>query len=250
MITYSSFPHLSNSNASALVSRAINKDLKELSEQVIYDHPKCTFSESGYPMATEAELRALRTEVVQLAYEFDFPEPMGRRASVFDQRLAPIIYKHVNSTPAEARDHAIWNFITCCLLIDISLWRFPNLASNPTFPRMVGNKTKNTFARLWWRTYVLGPHSTIGEDEAVALLERTTLSGDSELATMIVDHFSRYFNPEKHGSRSECFRVVSKYTRLQAAKVCYSALSSEQKSAAVKRAVISALHSISAKARR
>jgi hypothetical protein len=107
----------------------------------------------------------------------------------FDRRLGEILLDTPLS-PYEAGFKEVWNFFGLVLLPEISPWRFPKLTSD----RFIGPPLRNAIGRTWWRSYILGADygsdeydaEPLGENEVYALLEKTTIGLNIELARAIV----------------------------------------------------------------
>lgn len=183
-ITY--FPRLSESASLQVVGYMNNtEDLEELSAQASPTHPFATYYSLAKERVSEDSLAQLRSDLLSLATELGFPDESTRDARrEFDQRAAPMLDgKNMNLIPAEAADREVWNFLTLILLPDLAKWRYPNPNKDPRYNRWLGD-ARNVFRKLWWRQVVLGTelNSVLGEDEAVSIMERTTLAGQAPLA--------------------------------------------------------------------
>ena len=161
------------------------EDLRELSDQASPTHPFATYYSLAKKRASDESLIQLRLDLLSIATELGFPDESTRDTRrAFDQRAAPVLDgKNMDLIPAEAADRGVWNFLTLILLPDIAKWRYPNPNKDPRYNRWLGD-ARNVFRKLWWRQVVLGTelNSVLGEDEAVAIMERTTLAGQAPLA--------------------------------------------------------------------
>lgn len=204
------FPLLSDHFSAGLIVAAFEKDPSEISKLIRFEHPKMRLSEFSGNEIDLAGLQSLRCAVMDLAIEFGFPSREGSRFISFDKAAADLLYELVDAPLADARSKDLWNFLTCVVLLDVASWRFENSKCNPKFNRYLGSP-KNTFSRLWWRAYALGELSHgLGEDNAVALMERTSLSGDKIVAREIVSAFEEVWSGAVEGGlKKESDRMLS-----------------------------------------
>lgn len=143
----------------------------------------------------DAELRALREALVEVAERHGYPEARSQSGDVsFDADAAVVLRAGLDISPNEASAEEVWSYLTCCWLLDLALWRFGGGADER---RLYGDINRNAFRRLWWRAEILGvaggpdgPFRGLGEDELVSIMERPTLARDARLARAIVTVFS------------------------------------------------------------
>ncbi|RRO82892.1 hypothetical protein CXF46_10715 [Corynebacterium bovis] len=211
------------------MAQSVDKTVDELTASVMLSHPKTRLSESGHPPAGEAGVTEVREAVLALAVAAGFPDPVGPgRYAEFDRQAAKVLYELVDTSVADGRSTELWNFLTTCVLIDVAAWRYPNDRGNQSFARYLGSSPKSTFKKLWWRYHVLGDLSDrLGEDQAVALLERTGLAGDRRLARFIVEEFTRRYR-NGLGAESQAFRGVMLQIGTAAATTCFEVLTDDQ----------------------
>lgn len=189
------YPRIPDEAAMATVEELQSGGLAHAESLVQYHHPRQVFPPVGGREVTEAELQALRTAVVDLAELYGFPGRRPRRTALFDRELAGLLHSQMDITPHEAASREMWSFITCCLLPDVAVWRFPKVTPN----RFLGHVNRNAFRRLWWRVEILGepPERDVPdplwdlEDPLVQLMERPGLSGHPEVARAIADAFRK-----------------------------------------------------------
>ena len=184
------FPRLDRVTALEITGDARDRPLTELAEGLPNTSVTVTFSPVGGQRVDDQTLRSVRAAILEIARDHGFPEPF-RDARVFESRCARILHDQLAMTPHEAAQEAVWSYLTCCWLLDIAYWRYPD--GNPE--RFYGHLNRNTFRRLWWRAEVLGPEvdlALLGEDELVNIMERPTLFADHRLARAIaLEHIAR-----------------------------------------------------------
>ncbi|CUU67038.1 hypothetical protein ACTXK0_06745 [Corynebacterium variabile] len=243
-----SFPMLDTRFAADIVRSSVteNKSVATLAEEAATSHPKSRLSETGLSPATDADLQSLRDAVLTVAEKFGYPNRTSAKShsfSDFDREATHVFTAHIDAPVNDARSTELWNFITAVLLLDVASWRFPNIKGDPRFERYLGISPKSTFKKLWWRGHVLGELSDrIGEDQSVALLERTSTAGDPRLPKMIIHHLLAVLDSDSAPSgTSKYFRKVM--TRINARRftVCIESLSEDQLDQLVQDCVDSAL---------
>jgi Family of unknown function (DUF6339) len=153
------------------------------------EHPDAVFSALGGVEITRQELQALGDAIRSRARVAGFPETLRdeARRDVFDLASANILHHTMMMVPAEAAAIDVWAFIGTVLLPDICFWRFPN----PPADRVIGpDLTRHTFARLWWRAYMLADLdgfaglsalAAISESEMNQVFERRSIGGNRAL---------------------------------------------------------------------
>jgi hypothetical protein len=197
-------PRLFDDQGLVRLGEFAESDPADMESQVLFEHPAQELPASGGVPITKAQLRELRSAVVEVAKEAGFPGKLPGATAAVDKALTVEIRKHLPVTPHAASDRGAWTFITCCVLPDIAAWRFPKRAPE----RFLGDVNRNTFRRLWWRAEVLGDPPEVSdpvwdrEDVLVQIMERPGLSGNPDAARAICDAFrSRMRGVE--GSRAE-----------------------------------------------
>lgn len=182
-------PQLSRNDALDLIRGSAELSLQELSESLPIEPPQVTYSPVGGTQLRpdSPEWGVLRSAVVELAQEHGMPDTI-RDPSVFEGRCARVLRDHLRISPYEASQEGVWSYITCCWLMDVARWRWPE---NGAEQRFYGDVNRNTFRRLWWRAETFGDLdlTQLGEDEFVAIMERPTLASDPRLARAIADGF-------------------------------------------------------------
>lgn len=230
-----SFPLLDTRFAEDIVRTSVdeNKSITTLAEEASTSHPKSRLSETGLSCATDADLQSLRDDIISVAKQYGYPNRSAEKShafSDFDREATHVFMAHVDAPVNDARSTELWNFITTVLLLDVASWRFPNTKNDPKFNRYLGSSPKSTFKKLWWRGHVLGDLSDkIGEDQSVALLERTSVAGDPRLPKTIIREFlDRTATKDASKNLSDQFRSTMLITKARLATVCVEALDDDQ----------------------
>ncbi|MBA3943650.1 MAG: hypothetical protein H0X37_03710 [Herpetosiphonaceae bacterium] len=124
--------------------------------------------------------------------------------------------------------------MTCVLVPNIVRWRF--MGTSTTIERFIGSDRglrRNTFGRLWWRTYLLQqPHlehpyqlfNLLTEDDLVQVTERTGIAASSNLATAFCTAFLRAAQQHEALSRRTLLREAIKRLQRLLAMLSFTAL--------------------------
>lgn len=229
------FPMLDTRFAEDIVRASVaeNKSVVTLAEEAATSHPKSRLSEAGLSPATDADLQSLRDDILTVAKKYGYPNRTSEKShsfSAFDREATHVFMSHVDAPVNDARSTELWNFITAVLLLDVASWRFPNTKGDLKFNRYLGASPKSTFKKLWWRGHVLGDLSDrIGEDQSVALLERTGTAGDPRLPKMIIRHLLAVLKSDSAPTDiSKYFRRIMLRINARRFTVCIESLTEEQ----------------------
>lgn len=229
------YPRLATTEASQLLLEYTDLSVGALADRVNVSLE----SVSWYPTAPignrvkVADLEKFRSTVVNIARTHGYPNVTGPKSGkrvAFDRDVVDVIYDLLALLPTEAAEEPVWNFLSLVVAPDVALWRWPNLKRDPLYERIIG-RPRNAFRRLWWRSYILGPQSgsvaaKLHEDEAVAILERTLIGGNSELSRVIAGtHIARFAEREK---RTEVLRDAMKRIRRLHAFLAFHALTFDE----------------------
>jgi hypothetical protein len=184
-------PRLDRSTALDILESYRWSPLREISVAMPNANVVLTYSAVGGQRIEQAELAALRSELLAVARAHGMLQTPGAiiDPSDWEAQSARLIHKRLEMTAHEASQEDVWSYITCCWLLDIAIWRFKPDASNDRF---IGNLNRNTFRRMWWRCEVFGSSvdlALLGEDELVNIMERPTLFADRRLARSIALEF-------------------------------------------------------------
>ena len=190
---YRLYPKISLAYAEKLALEYMGLDVPMLKNRGQVSSPYAYFTPTGGNRVTVDLLEALQTEIRQCAIKLGYPERVNDEASrKFDIECGIICYEKMHLHPSEASAIEIWAFITCVLLPDIVRWRFPG-EDHTSIERFLGSDRglrRNTFGRLWWRSYLLkspefkNPYSyiySLFEDDLVQMTERNSLAASQKL---------------------------------------------------------------------
>jgi hypothetical protein len=144
------YPRLARRFAHDQFTRQAALGLRELAESADTTHPLMTWPATGAVRVTPTQLASLRTEVVEAAEGYGWPEPLSPdQQRALDLTLARILWDRAELTPAEAGFGDVWSFLSLVLLPDVVWWR---AGTSTNIERFVATDlTRHTLARLWWR---------------------------------------------------------------------------------------------------
>lgn len=205
------FPRIDDLSATAITREMLEKTPAELSEIAAASHASQFYYPTAAQFVTEGQLLTFREEVLEVARAFNFPGPANNdQRRSFDQKLSTMLFQDLDLTPAEAANREVWNFLTLVLFPDIAKWRYPNEARQIAYPRWMGDD-RNVIRKLWWREATLGRelNSRIGEDEAVGIMERPLLGGQTKVARSMVKALLTVEKEFPQVARSELFRACA-----------------------------------------
>lgn len=183
------YPRISDTTGRTLSVDMANIDHGELVAWGSLAHSEAAPNPTGGRPASRAKLEAIQSLVRGLALDFGFPTKMTvSKQAEFDRICGTLLYREMDIVPADAGHREVWTFLTMVLLPEIAPWRFRDRSED----RLLGG-TRNTFQRLWWRAWSLGPDLTesplgcppLGEDEYVQIMERPTLAGNQRVAKAV-----------------------------------------------------------------
>lgn len=229
------FPRLQRDAARQLLQAYSGMPIDEL---VLYA-TQVSAQSYWYPTAPAGQhvspemLRAFQDRVRQIAGAHGYPTVLGEKDPErvsFDREVVAVILDLLPMLPAEAAQESVWSFLSLVVLPDVSLWRWPNTKEKDDYERILGYP-RNVFRRLWWRAYTLGVGqggvaSLMREDEAVAIMERTTIGGNLQLSRCIAQtHVSRFQSSPK---RTELMRDAMKRIRRLHAFVSFHSLTDKE----------------------
>lgn len=173
--------------------RAMNlADVESAHTLVVFEPSSRYHYDQALDEVPTSRLEELRIEILNIARETGMTERTSNQYAEFDRRAGKFLYNAMDILPAEAAVDEVWNFITLFVLPDVAMWRYPNRGPRgkgpkPDFDRWLGTH-RNVFRKTWWRMAMLGAplNDQIGEDEAVAIMERPTFGGNPLIASAIV----------------------------------------------------------------
>jgi hypothetical protein len=210
------YPRLPPGPALALLRELGALDLIAARERAGIDHPAAAPIATGPQRVPGHVIEHTAAAVRELATSLGFPTPVSRpNVARFDGPCGDILLEEMQIVPADAAAEGVWSFITLVVLPDVALWRFAGL----TKERFIG-EPRNTFRRLWWRSYTLAgtnqkadnEYEPLGEDELVGIFERTSIARTSRLARSMAQAVRRL--PATPGlPRSSVMRDLAKRIR-------------------------------------
>jgi hypothetical protein len=215
------FPLLPHHVALEIAQIARSSSVESLVKGAATEHPACEYTPTGGTRAAKRALTTLRNDLLQMAAGTGYPEaPSQQQAAVFDAQAAIVLAQQMPIAPAEAAKGAVWEFMSCVLLPDIVRWRFGGGGYATSIERFVSGR-RNTYQRLWWRSYHLSSRvntgrqlsdllQLLGEDELVQLMERPSLAGIEGLPSAIADGFLTISARHPDLTRRELIREAQK----------------------------------------
>lgn len=221
------YPKVQTIHLHEQVSSMLKSGPQELSSLASTSHPKMYFADASNQVS-EASLAKVRSSLMELAKECGFPHYNQTELRRFDQSASEVLYAQLQLLPVEAASLEVWNFLTIVLLPDLAKWRYPNNGAKPNYPRWLGEE-RNAFRKLWWREHVLGRdfNSKLGEDEAVAIMERPRLGGNPKLARAMAGAFLEVSREYPKIPRSELMRCGALNFRRRMPVVLYDVVPQE-----------------------
>jgi len=184
------------------------------------------FSPSGGVRASNKEVAALSSAIFSVADRFGFHAGVfGKRVALpgraarrqFDDALSQTLWEQLDTCPSEAADPLMWAWMGCVLAPEVVRWRFDGEEVDPS--RYGASRSRNLFARSWWRAHILHVEGSanpwrllagLGEDEQVQLTERTRLSQNHMLVQGIVGIFLDTTDTRPDLKRAELWREIMK----------------------------------------
>ena len=202
-------PRLDRHTATAMLERLLTPNVEAITSAMPDLSPVVTYAPAGGSRISEEQLRELRTAILHLAVEYGLPRPLDKPQE-FEGHAARLVHRHLPMTAHEFAHEEVWNYITCCWLLDVAVWRFGHDADRRRF---IGHVNRNTFRRMWWRADVLGTEvdlTQLGEDELVNITERPTVAADRRLARTVAHEFLARVDRGEAASRMLLMREAMK----------------------------------------
>lgn len=224
------YPRIDESVALKLAAELVSASVEDAGKMAKPQHDHQYYYATASLFAAEDELWELRQNALRIATDLGFPNPSGsNQRRQFDQSISALLFNELELIPAEAANHEVWSFITLVLLPDLAKWRYPNRARKVSYNRWLGHD-RNVFRKLWWREATLGHalNSVLGEDEAVGIMERTLLGGQSPVARAMVRALLVMENEFPNEPRSELMRAGAVNLRRYAPFTAFEFYSEEQ----------------------
>jgi hypothetical protein len=229
------FPRLQRDAARHLLGVYTTMPILEVAERAALESDKSYW----YPTApsgmhaTAEVLSEFQATVRAVAKRHGYPRALGekdRARGRFDRDLVQDICSIAPLLPSEAACEPVWSFLSLVVAPDVALWRWPNTKARDDYERILGYP-RNVFRRLWWRSFALGVGpgsvgSDLLEDEAVAILERTSIGGNRPLVRVIADAQIHRFG--RAPKRTDLMRDVMKRIRRLHAFISFHSLSEDE----------------------
>jgi len=212
------YPRLPLATATALSEEIARLSRSELLERSSDWDPSVILAPVGGASVDRNEVRRLQSLIRARAHDASTRAGSDEAARrFFDQEVSRLLFDEMDLAPHEAAQAGVWSFLTCIVVPDVVRWRFPGDDGTGTpVRRFTGGArgVRNALGRLWWRAYVLHEPEAddpwrlvrvIGEDQAVAILERPFLSGHPPLAREVLRAVT-----DSGGQQQELMRDLTK----------------------------------------
>lgn len=180
------------------------------------------YSATGGQRVTYGHVIELREALLVTGRNHGFPDPPGATARRrFDVAAGRLLVERMHMTANEAARPGLWPFICCDLVPELVRWRFTSTKEGRSPAERFSDGVRNTFGRLWWRTYVLearddgtleeyGLQSKMGEDELVQLMERPAMRANNALTRTMAWQFASLVEENAGLPRMALMRDVQK----------------------------------------
>ncbi len=192
------YPRLPQQVASYLAEQLRSVSIEEAARRVELEHAEAFYTPTGGSRVSQVILGELRGALLARAQEAGYPALAGEEHRLaFDTAAAMELHARMDIAPGEAGKPGLWDFLCCVLGCDLVRWRFPGGLEGTGVDRFLGGR-RNTFQRLWWRSFLLhdptreDPYSLLrrlGEDELVQLMERPSLAANRRLTRAVAVQF-------------------------------------------------------------
>lgn len=213
------FPRLPLIVAHDIASKLQKKSVRECCNEVAFEHEAAVYAPTGGTRVEPGVLVAIREAVVAVAKDNGYPDggSVSARAN-FDCLAARVLYELMAIHPGEASRAEVWSFLTCLVLPDVAVWRFPGSENRNRFT----GGARNTFQRLWWRSEALldpahdDPYhllEVLNEDALVQIMERPILRASGKLARSMARCFGDEVLFASPKARESGFRLCVKKVR-------------------------------------
>lgn len=235
---YLLYPRLPLATAAGLVPERSGLSISELTQISSTHHTAVQYYETGSKVS-EGNLEKLQSDVRSCAKKFGYPDPAGEQdLRSFDTECGQLLHESLKLHPSEASHLEMWAFLTCVLLPDVVRWRFPGDAT--TEERFIGSDRglrRNTFGRLWWRSYLMhqpnldNPYEffdLLHEDDLVQITERNSIAASRKLTSVFVQAFVAAVTEYEDIPRREIMRETIKRVRRQLSFIVFDLLEEQQ----------------------
>jgi hypothetical protein len=224
------YPRLPRGPALALLRELDGLDLAAVGQRAGIGHPAAAPIATGPQPVPDHVIEHAAAAVRQLATSLGFPRSLSRPSvAKFDVPCGDVLLQELQIVPADAAAEGVWSFIALIVLPDVAIWRFPDMSEE----RFIG-RPRNTFRRLWWRSYTLAgvnqaadDSEPLGEDELVNIFERPSISRSARLARSMAEAVRRL--PTTPGvPRTYVMRELAKRIRRLLAFTCVDVLHQDE----------------------
>lgn len=208
-------PQISTKTAKRIIKEFAEKDQVNLSDilkiqEEEIEHLYFTAECQGARRIPTHQLMLLREEIINLAKNYGFSNSAPNKFLEFEYKLAILFTDsnfcdflwHDGYPTGETLRNSFWSYLTIFLLPDIATWRWEipqnGEPSKAWTDRMLGG-TRNTFQRVFKRVISFDKRidnfdrldliRNLMEDDFSAILERTSLGGNPEIAKCLAEEF-------------------------------------------------------------
>jgi hypothetical protein len=238
---YLLYPRLPGPSISHRISEVSDSPVAGLPDRNLTSEALASYvySATGGHKAGYSHLAELREALLGEARERGFPDAGDTGARRwFDVAAGRFLLDRMRLTPNEAARPGLWAFVSCDLVPDLVRWRFPG-STGVTAAERFADGVRNTFGRLWWRTYVLEGESTdgqsgsgliarLGEDEIVQLMERPVMRANVALTRTVAGHFISTVEEYPDLPRMDLMRDARKRLNRLQPILCFEGLEQER----------------------
>lgn len=189
-MTLPAYPQIPKEIAYRQVSEFKGRDFEELqlNSAILWTMPDVFYTSPAVSRISAEEVAGAGRRIFDIfntvaGFNTTTGEQGYKYALAFDRAVTKEIHEIFPMSPYEAAQSGVWSFITVRVLPGIAKWRFSKDTEGTIEDRFLGGGDRNTFARLWWRAYFLGPDpcAQLTEDELIQMFERGATIGSNQL---------------------------------------------------------------------
>jgi hypothetical protein len=191
-----SSPSLASGALASLIASGYNFDDDSAAlalERAEYAHyptaPKALWLATEDYLSIRAELVAIAARAQGNSQFMQHQTGTKTQHSDFDSMLAQAILRLIPMGLYEATNTDVWSYITLNVAPDVANWRYTNTTESTSYDRHLGTY-RNVFRKIWIRQYFSGEaaeiSADIGEDQSVAIFERTAVISNPAIASACV----------------------------------------------------------------
>jgi hypothetical protein len=231
------YPRLPLYVSTQLAYECGRSSIEQLAKDSRTEHDAVWFAPTGGNRVRKEQLSELRSKILDCAKANGYPaETSNDQVRKFDDQCGVILLENLHMSPSEASHLEVWTFFCIILLPDIVRWRFPGSPTPPS--RFIGSDRglrRNTFGRLWWRTFLLhdldrhDPYELVfrlSEDELVQITERPSIAANPRLARMFAERYLHLTNSQAELVKRDVMRDTAKRLRRLLPLLSFDALDS------------------------